>query len=130
MIPLEGAGKGDTPRSVSNRIYGKSFESIFGKKTPPKTFKRFHQAYGEQGGKGNAAFFVPDMTPRFNSGLGCVTYGTRDAEKKGRLKGLDAIGDVSLDKVFKPHDYTSEDKALIRDCLLETRAKMRKEGKL
>jgi hypothetical protein len=36
----------------------------------------------------------------FNHGLGCVTYGTRDAEKKAKKMGLIPIGDSSIQQVF------------------------------
>lgn len=52
-------------------------------------------------GPRNQSFYVPDMTPFFNRGLGCVTNGTRDAEKKAKRKGLVPIGDASPKQAFK-----------------------------
>lgn len=49
----------------------------------------------------NEAFFVPNMTPKFNMGLGCITSGTRDAEKKAKQRGLVPIGDAKAHQVFK-----------------------------
>lgn len=42
-----------------------------------------------------------NMEPFFNHGLGCVTYGTRDAEKKAKQRGLTPIQDVPFNKVAK-----------------------------
>lgn len=53
-----------------------------------------------QGDRGES-FFVPDMTERFNHGLGCMTSGTRDAEKKAKAKGLIPLGDAKPREVFK-----------------------------
>lgn len=49
----------------------------------------------------NQAFFVPNMTPFFNHGLGCVTNGTRDAEQKAKRMGLVPIGDAKPEQVFR-----------------------------
>jgi hypothetical protein len=98
---VEGAGKGDKPRDVERDTYSTNFERIFGKKQPPKEFKRTTIVYGnKREEKRNRAFFVPDTTPRFNQGLGCITNGTRDAENKAKRLGLTPIGDVPIDKVF------------------------------
>lgn len=42
------------------------------------------------------SFFVPDLKPFFNRGLGCVTHGTRDAEKKAKRMGLTPVGDAKV----------------------------------
>lgn len=42
---------------------------------------------------------VPNMTPFFNHGLGMITYGTKDAERKAKALGLTPVGDA------KPHDF-------------------------
>lgn len=47
------------------------------------------------------AFFVPNTDEHFNIGLGCMTSGTRDAEKKARKRGLRAIGDADFKSVAK-----------------------------
>lgn len=40
--------------------------------------------------------YVENTTPSFNLGLGCITHGTRHAEKIARSKGLQPIGDAPL----------------------------------
>ena len=52
-------------------------------------------------GPKNESFFVPNMTPFFNHGLGCVTHGTRDAERIAKKKGLVPVGDASPKEIFK-----------------------------
>lgn len=47
-------------------------------------------------------FSVPNMTPFFNRGLGMVTNGTRDAEKKAKARGLTPLGDAKMSDVYKP----------------------------
>lgn len=37
-------------------------------------------------------FSIPNTEPFFNHGLGVVTHGTRDAEKKAKARGLTPIG--------------------------------------
>ena len=44
----------------------------------------------------NDAFSMENMEPFFNIGLGCVTYGTRHAEKIAKERGLTPIGDAPL----------------------------------
>lgn len=48
-------------------------------------------------------FATQDLTPRFNQGLGCVTNGTRHAEKIAKEKGLIPIGDATMKQVAKQH---------------------------
>ena len=45
--------------------------------------------------------FVPNMTPFFNHGLGCVTHGTRDAERQAKKRGLQPVGDATPREIFK-----------------------------
>lgn len=52
----------------------------------------------------NRAFFVPDTNGFFNRGLGCVTYGTRDAEKKAKRMGLTPVGDAAVKDWHRPDD--------------------------
>lgn len=40
--------------------------------------------------------FVPNMTPFFNHGLGCVTNGTRHAEHIAKKRGLIPLGKERL----------------------------------
>jgi hypothetical protein len=71
----------------------------------------------------NEAFYVPDLTERFNLGLGCLTTGTRDAEKKAKSRGLVPIGDA------KPHEvFRNEKKDTITPILEEGRRKMHNLG--
>ena len=44
----------------------------------------------------NRTFFIPNMEPSFNYGLGCVTHGTRDAERIAKSRGLEALGDADM----------------------------------
>lgn len=73
---------------------------------------------------------MQDMTPRFNIGLGCVTYGTKDAERKGRKLGLECIGDAKLDQIFKKKDDRPEIRKIIIEGLHKLRAKNIREGKI
>lgn len=98
MIPLEGAGKGDTERLVNKKDFGRNYEAIFGKRDYSGGFKRERIVFGEET-KGEQAFFVPNTEPFFNAGLGCITYGTRDAEKKGKKLGLICTGGEKLKKI-------------------------------
>ena len=49
----------------------------------------------------NKTFFVYDTKPKFNVGLGCVTEGTRHAEKIAKKRGLEPIGDAPLKTVAR-----------------------------
>jgi hypothetical protein len=63
---------------------------------------------------------VPNNQPFFNRGLGMVTYGTKDAERKARALGLRPIGDA------KPQDlYKQEKKDDITPILVEGMKKVR-----
>jgi len=42
------------------------------------------------------AFNIENMEPFFNIGLGCVTHGTRHAEKIAKERGLTPIGDAPI----------------------------------
>ncbi len=106
MIPLEGAGKGDTPRSVDRKKFSDRMEAIFGKRNNKGEFKRYSRTYGKTE-YSQPSFYVPDMTEKFNIGLGVMTCGTRDAEKKAKKLGKMPIGDARMDQVFsKPVDRT------------------------
>ena len=126
MIPLEGAGKGDTPRSVDRKVFSQRMDEIFGRRDTPKQFKRFIKVYGKQEEKSNDAFYVPNINPSFNHGLGCVTYGTRDAEKKEKRMGKVPIGDARIEQVFSRNDDRQIDN-ILKDGLVKARAQMRKE---
>ena len=53
----------------------------------------------------NESFYTENLSQKFNIGLGCYTYGTRDAEKKAKARGLVPIGDAKINEVFsKPKD--------------------------
>lgn len=47
------------------------------------------------------SFMVENMTPFENRGLGCITYGTRDAERIAKKRGLTPIGDTDFKTVAK-----------------------------
>lgn len=51
----------------------------------------------------NEAPYVENTESFFNVGLGCVTHGTRDAEKKGKRLGLVCTGG-EIPKMIKPKD--------------------------
>lgn len=51
--------------------------------------------------RGRASFYVPDMTETFNHGLGMMTCGTRDAERKARRMGLEPVGDAPASEIMK-----------------------------
>ena len=42
------------------------------------------------------SFYIPNTEPFFNHGLGCVTHGTRHAEKIAKSRGLEPIGDTLI----------------------------------
>ena len=50
------------------------------------------------------SFFVPNTSEFFNVGLGCMTKGTRHAERIAKKKGLVPIGDARLKDIFKDSD--------------------------
>lgn len=64
-------------------------------------------------------FFVPNMTPFFNHGLGVETCGTRDAEKKAKKMGKAAIGDAHIEQVFR------KEKVDIKPILIEGMKKLK-----
>lgn len=51
--------------------------------------------------QGDKAFYTPNTTPFYNHGLGCVTHGTRHAEKIAKTRGLTPIGDTDFKTVAK-----------------------------
>lgn len=53
----------------------------------------------------NESFYTPNLSPFFNRGLGMVTYGTRDAEKKAKRMGLIPVGDQNVDKIIKKQTF-------------------------
>lgn len=111
--------KGDAERISNRKSYGDRIEAIFGKKELPREFKRFSKVYGQKD-VSRETFYVPNMTPTFNAGLGCVTYGTRDAEQKAKKLGKIPIGDARIDQVFsKPKDNTE---AILADGMARVRA--------
>jgi len=67
----------------------------------------------------NDAFFVPDTREFFNQGLGCMTAGTRDAEKKAKRMGLQPVGDA------KPSDFKRRDNFNIDSIISEGVQKVR-----
>ena len=77
-----------------------NYEAVFGKRKRFSGFRRYHKFYGKDTA-GEKSFFVPNMSPFFNQGLGCVTYGTRDAENKAKKLGLTPVGD-SDKKYYTP----------------------------
>lgn len=79
-------------------------------------------------GEKNPAFFVPNMTPFFNRGLGMVTYGTRDAEKKAKRLGLEPTGGVPIEKVFPKKDSKKEAEKMAVDLVKQFKAGKIKKG--
>lgn len=53
--------------------------------------------------RADEAFYVPDTTEFFNTGLGCFTSGTRHAEKIARKRGLVPAGDSNLKTVYRQY---------------------------
>jgi len=45
----------------------------------------------------------------YNPGLGCVTYGKKDAERKAKAMGLIEVGNEKLETVHKHFDKQRED---------------------
>lgn len=73
----------------------------------------------------NQAFYTENLTPKFNQGLGVVTCGTRDAEKKARARGLVPVGDA------KPHEFSrTEKRDTITPILEEGRRKIHNLGSI
>jgi hypothetical protein len=72
---------------------------IHGKKTikDEKPFEHCNSCSSKR----EKAFGVEDMSPHVNLGLGCVTYGTRDAERQAKKRGLTPIGDADFRSVAK-----------------------------
>lgn len=42
----------------------------------------------------------------FNPGLGCVTYGAKDRERKAKARGLEEVGTTAADTIHKTMDET------------------------
>jgi hypothetical protein len=65
------------------------------------------------------------MTEFYNHGLGCMTAGTRDAEKKAKRMGLVPIGDAKPNEVFR-----KEKRDTLTPILEEGRRKIHNLGEI
>jgi len=120
-------GKGDADRVSDRKSFGEKLERIFGKKELPREFKRYSKVYGSNVKK-NDSFFVPDMTPRFNHGLGMVTCGTRDAEQKAKKMGLTPIGDAKKSEIIPRQTIGDTITPILTDGLARIRAEQRRRS--
>lgn len=83
----------------------------------------------------NDAFFIPNTTPFFNRGLGCVTNGTRGAEKAAKEiskrtgQNLIPLGGQPIEKVFKK-EKKDEITPILQDGMKKLRAQQIKNGEL
>lgn len=76
----------------------------------------------------NETHYVPDVSPKFNLGLGMITYGTRDAEKKAKARGLMPIGDAKINQVFSRPK--SDITPILEEGMRRVRAQKIKNGEM
>lgn len=74
-------------------------------------------------------FGVPNQTPFFNRGLGMITYGTKDAERKAKALGLTPVGDARPQDFKKP-PQKDEITPILMEGLKKVNASTNEKGKV
>lgn len=131
------AGKGDKYRPVDRKRFDENFSKIFGEKKKSKgssqwcvhgkkIFKdgvAFEKCEVCQETKRGTIFIDCYSTPRWNRGLGCYVYSSRDTEQKARKLGLQPIGNEKMEKITER--YEKETRPDFKGMLAESYKELR-----
>ena len=105
-------GKGDRNRSINN-LFKEGYDSVFGKDHKPQ---KGRWVWNDRKCESNPSFYIPNTDPKFNMGLGCITHGTRHAEKLAKTRGLVPIGDAPAPD-GRPKQSSKELDGILREGL-------------